>query len=93
MTEYLPVLVFGRVLQGVSFALFPIGVAVLRGRLGPRRLVNAIGLMSGILAVGGGLGMVAAGVMHSEPAGSGSPDSRCWRWPTPGCGRWWWRSS
>lgn len=68
VTEYLPFLVLGRILQGVSFALFPIGVAVLRGRLEPRRLLGAIGLMSGILAVGGGLGMVAAGVLHTEGA-------------------------
>ncbi|MFD9665318.1 MFS transporter [Rhodococcus sp. NPDC059968] len=68
VTDHLPFLVLGRILQGVSFALFPIGVAVLRGRLDPRRLLNAIGLMSGILAVGGGVGMVAAGVMHTEGA-------------------------
>nr|WP_312034001.1 MULTISPECIES: MFS transporter [unclassified Rhodococcus (in: high G+C Gram-positive bacteria)] len=68
VTEHLPVLVLGRILQGMSFALFPIGVAVLRGRLDPRRLLNAIGLMSGILAVGGGLGMIAAGVIHTEGA-------------------------
>ena len=68
VTEYLPVLVVGRILQGVSFALFPIGVTVLRGRLDPRRLLNAIGLLSGILAVGGGLGMVAAGLVHTDGA-------------------------
>ncbi len=68
VTEHLPLLALGRVLQGVSFALFPIGVAVLRGRLESRRLLTAIGLMSGILAVGGGLGMIAAGVMYTEGA-------------------------
>ena len=67
-TGRLPLLVLGRILQGAAFALFPIGVAVLRRRLGPRRLLSAIGLMSGILAVGGGLGMIAAGVLCTEGA-------------------------
>lgn len=59
----LPLLIVGRVLQGTAFALFPIGVAVLRAVLDERRLTHAIGLMSGIMAAGGGVGMVAAGVL------------------------------
>lgn len=61
-------LVIGRTLQGLSFALFPIGVAVLRGVLSPPRLSGAIGLMSGLLGVGGGVGMVAAGLLHTGDA-------------------------
>ncbi|AZG47703.1 MFS transporter [Gordonia insulae] len=65
----LPVLIVGRVLQGSAFAIFPIGVAVLRMIMDERRLTHAIGLMSGIMAGGAGLGMVAAGVLV---AGDGS---------------------
>ncbi|MGW9263470.1 MFS transporter [Gordonia terrae] len=59
----LPLLVIGRVLQGSAFAIFPIGVAVLRETSDHRRLAHAIGLMSGMMAGGAGLGMVAAGVL------------------------------
>ncbi|MFF0816291.1 MFS transporter [Rhodococcus sp. NPDC003318] len=59
----LPLLIAGRVLQGTAFALFPVGVAVVRAILDERRLAHAIGLMSGIMAAGGGVGMVAAGVL------------------------------
>ncbi len=59
----LPLLVFGRILQGSAFAIFPIGVAVLRMTSDHRRLAHAIGLMSGMMAAGAGLGMVAAGVL------------------------------
>ncbi|EON33461.1 major facilitator superfamily multidrug resistance protein [Gordonia terrae C-6] len=62
----LPLLVIGRVLQGSAFAIFPIGVAVLRMTSDDRRLAHAIGLMSGMMAGGAGLGMVAAGVLVAD---------------------------
>lgn len=65
----LPLLIVGRVLQGTAFAIFPIGVAVLRATLDERRMAHAIGLMSGIMAAGGGLGMVAAGLLVAGDGG------------------------
>ncbi|WAL46032.1 MFS transporter [Rhodococcus pyridinivorans] len=64
--DSLPVLIAGRALQGVSFALFPIGVAVLRSALGSHRLPTALGIMSGMMSVGGGLGMIAAGLLYTD---------------------------
>ncbi|WP_374195351.1 MFS transporter [Rhodococcus sp. B50] len=64
--DSLPVLIVGRALQGTSFALFPIGVAVLRSALGARGITPALGIMSGMMSVGGGAGMVAAGLLYSE---------------------------
>lgn len=61
-------LIIGRSLQGLSFAMFPICVAVLRAVLPPERLARAVGLMSGLLAVGGGAGMVVAGVLQTDGA-------------------------
>lgn len=58
-------LLIGRVLQGVSFALFPVGIAVLRVELPPERLIGAMGLFSGTLGVGGAIGMVLTGLMVS----------------------------
>ncbi|MFC9357258.1 MFS transporter [Rhodococcus sp. NPDC057014] len=63
LSPSLPLLIIGRVMQGAGFALFPIGVAVVRAVLDERRVTRAIGLMSGIMAAGGGLGIVAAGVL------------------------------
>ncbi|MFD4294556.1 MFS transporter [Rhodococcus sp. NPDC058505] len=59
----LPWLVLGRVLQGASFALFPIGIAVLRDELPTDRLVGGMGLLSGTLGVGGAAGMVVTGLL------------------------------
>ncbi|MGX6511008.1 MFS transporter [Rhodococcus sp. SJ-2] len=64
--DSLPVLIAGRALQGTSFALFPIGVAVLRGALGTDRLTAGLGIMSGTMSVGGGAGMIAAGLLYRD---------------------------
>ena len=39
LTDSFALLVIGRVLQGTSFALFPVGIAVLRAEIEPARLV------------------------------------------------------
>lgn len=72
--SYVP-LIIGRTMQGLSFASFPICVALLRSVLDPRRLTGAIGVMSGLLALGGGAGVVLAGLLQS-----GDPDYRVVFW-------------
>lgn len=62
-TDSFALLVAGRVLQGVSFALFPVGIAVLRDELPPQKLIGAMGLLSGTMGVGGAIGMVLTGVL------------------------------
>ncbi|WP_072688135.1 MFS transporter [Rhodococcus marinonascens] len=62
------VLIFARVLQGVSFALFPIGIAVLRDELPPAKLTGAMGILSGTLGFGGCFGIVLTGVLVSDGA-------------------------
>lgn len=68
VTESLPLLILARVLQGVSFAAFPVGLAILRDELPARRLASAMGLLSGTLGFGGGVGMVLTGLV--VPAGA-----------------------
>lgn len=63
VTESLPLLVAGRILQGVSFAAFPVSLTVLREELPSRRLAPAMGLLSGTLGFGGALGMVLTGLV------------------------------
>ena len=62
-TSSLPLLIVARVLQGASFALYPIGVSILREELPPRRLMGAMSVMSGVLGFGGGLGLVITGLL------------------------------
>ncbi|WP_305094407.1 MFS transporter [Prescottella sp. R16] len=63
LTESLPLLVVARVLQGVSFAAFPVCLAILRAELPAARLTSAMGLLSGTLGFGGAVGMVLIGLV------------------------------
>jgi MFS family permease len=62
-TSSLPVLIAARALQGVSYSLYPICVAVLREELVEEQVVRALAVLSAILGFGGGMGLVATGLL------------------------------
>ncbi len=55
------VMLAGRVAQGAGGAVFPLAFGVLRDELEGDRVAGAIGLVSSLLGVGAGLGLVLAG--------------------------------
>ena len=63
LTSSLPLLIAARVLQGASFALYPIGVSILREELPADRLMGAMAVLSGVLGFGGGTGLVITGLL------------------------------
>lgn len=63
ITSSLPALILARVLQGASFALYPVSVAILRDEVAPERLVRSMALLSAMLGLGGGLGLVVTGLL------------------------------
>jgi MFS family permease len=63
VTSSLPLLIVARVLQGASFALYPIGVSILREELPEDRLMHAMAVLSGVLGFGGGIGLVITGLL------------------------------
>jgi MFS family permease len=68
-TASLPLLILSRVLQAASFALYPVGIAILREELSPDRLMSAMAVLSGTLGFGGGSGLVVVGLLMSGNAG------------------------
>lgn len=62
-TSSLPLLLLARVAQATSFGLFPLSIGVLREELPPQRLTGAMALVSGMLAVGAGLGLTVTGLL------------------------------
>lgn len=56
----LPIMVVGRVLQGLAAGVIPLGISIMRDVLAPERLAGATALMSASLGVGGALGLPAA---------------------------------
>jgi EmrB/QacA subfamily drug resistance transporter len=55
------VMILGRVIQGAGGGIFPLAFGIIRDEFPPQRVAGSIGLMSAILGVGGGLGIVLAG--------------------------------
>ncbi|MFM1723709.1 MFS transporter [Rhodococcus sp. PAM 2766] len=68
VTESLPLLIVARILQGVSFAAFPVSLAIVREELAPGKLTSAMGLLSGTLGFGGAVGMVLTGLVVPDGA-------------------------
>ena len=68
-TTSLALLILARVLQGVSYSLYPICVAILREELPETQVVGALAVLSGTLGVGGGAGLVVTGLMMDGNAG------------------------
>src|SRR3954447_21044287 len=57
----LPVMLIGRVLQGAAAGIFPLAFGIIRDEFPPERVAGAIGLMSALMGIGGGAGVVLAG--------------------------------
>ncbi len=62
----LPVLLAGRVVQGVAGGIFPLSFGIVRDEFPADRVAGSIGLMSAILGVGGGLGLVVGGLIDQH---------------------------
>lgn len=59
----LPLLIAARVIQGAGGGIFPLAMGIVRDEFPPERVPGSIGLLSAILGIGGGIGIVLAGVI------------------------------
>jgi EmrB/QacA subfamily drug resistance transporter len=59
----LGVLVAGRVIQGVGGGIFPLAFGIIRETFPPERVATAIGGISATFGIGGGVGLVIAGLI------------------------------
>ena len=57
----LPVMIGARTIQGLGGAIFPLAFGIVRDEFPRERVAGGIALVSGLLGVGGGLGIVLAG--------------------------------
>jgi EmrB/QacA subfamily drug resistance transporter len=71
VSNSLAMLIVARVIQGVAGGIFPLAFSIARDEFPPERVAGSIGLMSSILGIGGGLGLVV-GALISERLG--------WHW-------------
>jgi EmrB/QacA subfamily drug resistance transporter len=61
LASSLPVILVGRVIQGTGGAIFPAAYGIIRDEFPRERVPQGIALMSAIIGIGGGLGVVLAG--------------------------------
>src|SRR3984893_10123771 len=66
VSNSLPLLIAARVIQGTGGGIFPLAFAIARDEFPPDRVAGSIGLMSAILGVGGGFGLVLGGVIDEH---------------------------
>ncbi len=59
----LSLLLLGRVIQGVGAGVFPLAFSIVRDELPHERVPGALGLVSSLLGVGAGAGVVLAGII------------------------------
>jgi EmrB/QacA subfamily drug resistance transporter len=57
----LPLLIAARTIQGLGGAVYPLAFGIIRDELPRERVASAIALVSSLLGIGGGLGIVLAG--------------------------------
>jgi EmrB/QacA subfamily drug resistance transporter len=57
----LPVMIGARTIQGLGGAIFPLAFGIVRDEFPRERVAGGIALISGLLGVGGGLGIILAG--------------------------------
>ncbi|GAA1617186.1 MFS transporter [Kribbella sancticallisti] len=55
------VLIVGRVVQGLGGAIFPLSFGIVRDEFPSERVPSLVGILSAVIAAGGGLGIVLAG--------------------------------
>ena len=57
----LPVMIGARLIQGLGGAIFPLAFGIIRDEFPRERVAGGIALISGLLGIGGGLGIVLSG--------------------------------
>jgi EmrB/QacA subfamily drug resistance transporter len=61
LSSSLALLILARTIQGVGGAVFPLAFGIIRDEFPRERVPSSIGLISGLLGIGGALGIVLAG--------------------------------
>lgn len=57
------IVVLGRLIQGGGGGIFPLSFGIARDTFGPARLPGAIGMISALTSIGGGVGLISGGAL------------------------------
>jgi EmrB/QacA subfamily drug resistance transporter len=59
----LPAMIAGRAIQGAGGAIFPLAIGIIRDEFPREKVATGIGTISAMFGIGGGVGLVVAGVL------------------------------
>ena len=62
----LEVLILGRAIQGAGGAIFPLAIGIIRDEFPPEQVAAGIGTISATFGIGGGAGLVLAGILVDQ---------------------------
>jgi len=71
VSHTLPLLIAARIVQGVAGGIFPLSFGIIRDEFPPEEVAGSIGLVSAILGIGSGFGIVLGGLIVEHLA---------WQW-------------
>jgi EmrB/QacA subfamily drug resistance transporter len=63
LSTSIEMMIFGRIVQGAGGGIFPLAFAIIRDEFPRQKVAGSIGLMSSLLGIGSGAGVVLAGVI------------------------------
>jgi EmrB/QacA subfamily drug resistance transporter len=63
LADSLEVMIAGRAIQGAGGAIFPLAIGIIRDEFPPEKVATGIGTISAMFGIGGGVGLVVAGVL------------------------------
>jgi EmrB/QacA subfamily drug resistance transporter len=63
VSHSLALLIAARVIQGVAGGIFPLAFGIVRDEFPPEKVAGSIGLLSAVLGIGAGVGIVAGGAI------------------------------
>jgi EmrB/QacA subfamily drug resistance transporter len=66
LSQSIEMLIAGRVIQGVSGAIFPLGVGIVRDEFPPERVAAGIGLLASTFGIGATGGLLLSGVIVDQ---------------------------
>ncbi len=66
VSQTLAMLIVARVIQGVAGGIFPLAFSIARDEFPPDKVAGSIGLMSSILGIGAGIGLVAGALIDEH---------------------------
>ncbi len=66
LASTMTLMIVARVIQGIGGAVFPLAFSIIRDEFPPRRIAHGVAMISALVGIGGGLGIVLSGPITEQ---------------------------